>query len=181
VRRKRGRTGQEKAFLPVALYVKILPDLDIEANLPTMKIVKMAKCRYSVGDEYVWKIFWLKEDGVWYKEPGISYATDMEERRAKMLGAEILKELPDDAVTDNPARDREYLLRLRTTKIEARRSMSIYAPERDDTQKWEIHERDLHLVSRMQGFLRGSPSQNYQGYCTVEILIGSDADRFIQR
>jgi hypothetical protein len=49
---------------------------------PTMKIVKMAKCRYRFGDEYDYKIFWLKEDGVWYKEPGISHSTDLAEARA---------------------------------------------------------------------------------------------------
>jgi hypothetical protein len=159
-------------------------DPDSEANLPTMKIVKMAKCRYTSGDEYVYKIFWLKEDGVWYKEPGISSGTgtDIMEYRAKTLGAEILRELPDDAVTDNPARDREYLRRLRSTKIKALPYMSGYASERDDTtQKWEIREEDLHLLSRMQGFLRGSPSQDFKGYCTVEILTGSDADRLIER
>jgi hypothetical protein len=51
----------------------------------------------------------------------------------------------------------------------------------DDTEKWEILEHHLPLVSRMKGFLRGSPSQKLKGYCTVEILKGSDADRLIDR
>ena len=126
-------------------------DPDTEANLPTRKIVKMAKCCYEFGEEYVCKIFWLKEDGVWYKEPGFSHNMEIREAPAKRLGAEILTELPDDAVTDNPARDREYLRQLHSTKIKARLSMSIYASERDDTQKWEIHEKDLPRLSRMQG------------------------------
>jgi hypothetical protein len=50
-----------------------LPTQRCRANLPTLKIVKMAKCRYAFGDEYDYKIFWLKEDGVWYKEPGSGF------------------------------------------------------------------------------------------------------------
>jgi hypothetical protein len=39
--------------------------LDPDAEAPTLKNLKMAKCRYMFGDECIWKIFWLKEDGVW--------------------------------------------------------------------------------------------------------------------
>jgi hypothetical protein len=83
-----------------------------------------------------------------------------------MLGAEILEELPDDAITDNPVRDREYLRRQRQrrtkiSKIRGSSHFSGYAPERDDTQKWEILENDLPRLSQMQGFLRAVPTQNH--------------------
>jgi hypothetical protein len=47
-----------------------------------MKILKMAKCCYAFGDEYDYKIFWLKADGVWYKEPVFLTSTDLAEARA---------------------------------------------------------------------------------------------------
>jgi hypothetical protein len=45
----------------------------------------------------------------------------------------------------------------------------------------EIEEKDLPRLSRMQGFLRGTPSRDREGYSLVEILTGSDADRIIER
>ena len=89
-----------------------------------------------------------------------------------------LTELPDDAITDNPEGDRAYLQRLRSTKIKVQRS--IFVSESDDIQVWEIDEKDLPRLSRMQGFLRGSPARHRKGY-SVEILTGSEADRRIGR
>lgn len=162
-----------------------------EPNRPAMKILKMAKCSYEFGDEYVYKIFWLKEDGVWYRDLGTTHFTEHSERRAKRLGAEILEELPDDAVTDNPARDREYLRRQQqrraiTNKTRGSSHISGYVPARDDTGQWEILENHLPRLSQMQGFLRVVPTQNHfsqppKGYCTVEVLNGSEADRNIER
>jgi hypothetical protein len=85
-------------------------------------------------------------------------------------------------MTRSPTTRREtvrILQRLRNTKIKAR--LSIYAPESDDIQVWEIDEKDLPRLSRMQDFLRGSPARDRKGYSVVEILTGSDADRLIER
>jgi hypothetical protein len=147
-----------------------------------MKIVKIAMWRSGYGDDrhpYVYKTYWLKEDGIWYDMPGASYDYNEKwEALAKERSLEILTELPDDAVTDNPERDRAYLQRLRSTKIKVR--PSIYASESDDIQVWEIDEKDLPRLRRMQGFLRGSPARHRKGY-SVEILTGSEADRRIGR
>jgi hypothetical protein len=52
-----------------------------------MKIVKIAMCRYTFGDEYVYKIYRLKEDGIWYKVPGTSFdCMDRMKALAKALG-----------------------------------------------------------------------------------------------
>jgi hypothetical protein len=157
-----------------------------------MKILKIAMCPSGVsGDYFVYKVFRLKEDGIWHKHPGpaFPFRRDSLELDAKLLGAEFVTELPDDAVTDNPLRDREFLRRQRrtkTTKIRGSSHFSGYAPERNDTEKWEILENDLPRLSQMQGFLRVVPTQNHftqppKGYCTVEVLNGSDADRHIER
>jgi hypothetical protein len=46
-----------------------------------MKILKMAKCRYAFGDEYDYKIFWLKAERL-VQGTGISHSTDLAEARA---------------------------------------------------------------------------------------------------
>src|ERR1700722_14024882 len=95
-------------------------------------------------------------------------------RKSLHAGRPLCLNRRDDAVTDNPARERAYLQRLRSTKIKVLRSM--YASESDDIQVWEIEQKDLPRLSQIQGFLGGTPSRDRKGYSLVEILTGSDAD-----
>jgi hypothetical protein len=49
-------------------------DPDIEANVPPMKILKIAMCLSPSGGDYMtYKIFRFKEDGIWHKEPGPAF------------------------------------------------------------------------------------------------------------
>jgi hypothetical protein len=74
-----------------ASRAKTAPTCSSQANRPTETGLVSTG---SFGDEYEWKIFWLKKDGIWYREPGGTFPPFIVERKeseAGRLGAEVLR------------------------------------------------------------------------------------------